>query len=150
MDFTDVGLSGRVMDVIEHHRGANITTPIESLSDVLIWLANRGFKVTICTDAMQFDPDKNYDYWRVREMFGKLVKVSNIRLVTKDFPKGRMHKKGLQTPLGIVSGSANLTWSGATKNEEDLEYFLASDPGYSDMAKSIGDTLRYADDWEDI
>lgn len=149
LDFTDTGLSGRAMDVVEYHRGANITTPIESLSDVLIWLANREFKVTVCTAAVQLDRNKNRHYWRVEQLFRKLSTNPNITLIKKDFPMGIMHKKGLQTPMGFVSGSANLTFSGATKNEEDLQYFLISDLGYADMVRSFKDTMKYGKKWDD-
>ncbi len=143
LDFTDIGLSGRAMDVVEYHRGAKITTPIESLSDVLIWLANRGFKITVCTEALQLDPEKNEHYWRVNQLFTKLSTNPNITLTKKNYPKSIMHKKGLQTPMGFVSESANLTYSGATKNEEDLHYFLVSDSGYSDMVRSFKDTMKH-------
>lgn len=149
LDFIDVGMTGRAMEVIEHCQGrATSSGPIQSLSDVLVWLANRGFRVKVCTDQQQLQERSNpRGYIRVRELLTRLANTEGIEVLTKDFPAGIMHKKGLRTPIGIVSGSANLTYGGSTWNEEDISYFLPIDAGYEDLAQSFQDTLLPAKLW---
>jgi hypothetical protein len=151
LDFVDVGMSGRAMEILEYYHDKDATEgPIERLSDLLIWLAGRGFKISVCTDHKQVTKEGNRrDYKKVEKLLTRLSK-GGVGVFTKDFPKGSgiMHKKGMKTQIGLVSGSANLTVGGSTYNEEDLSYFLPADLGYQDMILSLNDTLSTATRWK--
>ena len=59
-----------------------------------------------------------------------------------------MHKKALVTPLGIIQGSANLTYSGTGKNEEIINYVSFGGSGYNQLQLNISDTFHGSHEWK--
>ena len=55
-----------------------------------------------------------------------------------------MHKKILVTPIYALSGSANLTYSGTTSNEEILTHTTFGDPNYDSVRTGCEDTFAAA------
>ena len=54
VDFTDVGLSPRMLEsVLAVARRARMSAEFDRLSDVLAWLAFRGFQIKVCVDAIK-------------------------------------------------------------------------------------------------
>lgn len=136
--FDDIGISPRMMQAIEfHRRKSGLQGEIRKLSDVLIWLAERGFRVSICVDETRLQEAG------VKEFLGSLSAggAKNISIKTKSL-KGLMHKKALITPLGIIQGSANLTYSGTGRNEEIINYAPFGIDEYQEMKLNVMDTFH--------
>ena len=73
--------------------------------------------------------------------------AAGLRVTTKDVEHGAMHKKALVTPVGVLSGSANLTTSAASRNEEILIHFFYGTSGYGQLKSNVMDTFVGADTW---
>lgn len=141
--FDDIGISPRMMEAVEYHRKeAGMEGEMTHLSDILIWLAKRGFKVLMCVDERRSLEEGVRDF---------LIKMSssgldNITIMTKGLGY-LMHKKALVTPLGIIQGSANLTYSGTGKNEEIINYVSYGGNGYKQLHLNISDTFHGSHKW---
>jgi len=143
--FDDVGISPRMMEAIEHHRKkAGMQGEMRSLSDILIWLANRGFRITICVDETRSEEEGVSDFLRKLAATG----LNNIAIRIKGL-RGLMHKKALITPLGIIQGSANLTFSGTGLNEEIINYVPFGGREYEEIKLNILDTFHGSEEWRD-
>lgn len=141
--FDDVGISPRMMEAIEHHRKkAGMQGEMRSLSDILIWLANRGFRITICVDGTRSEEEGVSDFLRKLAATG----LDNIAIRIKGL-HGLMHKKALITPLGIIQGSANLTFSGTGLNEEIINYVPFGAREYEEIKLNILDTFHGSEKW---
>ncbi|MFW9890381.1 MAG: phospholipase D-like domain-containing protein, partial [Candidatus Thorarchaeota archaeon] len=111
------GLSPSLLETIDYFRKKqDFHEPIETLSDVLNWLANSGFKIRLCID----NETKDNPY--TEKLLCGLNLDPNLEVyVTEEVP-GRMHQKTLITPLGAVTGSSNLTKGGTDWNVETVHY----------------------------
>ena len=149
VSFQDVGMAPRMLDAIREAARADGINSVENLSDVLIWLARRGFQVRLCVDAGVRAQEGNE---AVREFLGTLSNArtgGNLRLLEREVrdPEMRrrnMHKKILVTPIYALSGSANLTYSGTTSNEEILTHTTFGDPNYDSVRTGCEDTIAAA------
>jgi len=138
VEFQDVGVSPRMLDaIVEYARisGARHSsqTP-ERLSDMLAWLTNSGFEVSLCVDKDRLEEKGVADFVRRLQSGG-------CKVVSKDLA-GLMHKKAVATPLGAIEGSANLTYGGMGGNEEIISYAPAGTRAYAEIQTSIRDTYR--------
>lgn len=141
--FDDIGISNRMMEVIDYHRKrAGLTGEMRSLSDILTWLAMEGFRVSICVDENRAHEEE------VRCFLKKLAskRLSNITLRVKGL-FGSMHKKALISPIGVIHGSANLTFSGTQLSEEIISYAPFGNREYDEMKLNILDTFYGSKTW---
>jgi superfamily II DNA or RNA helicase len=137
IDFEDIGLSNRMLEAIEYYRKkTGLVGEIQNLSDILYWLAIRGFRISICVDEKRSREDD------VKSFLERLAaqNLANISLNVKGLP-GSMHKKALITPIGVIYGSANLTYSGTQLSEEIISYAPSGTREYDEMKLSIMDTF---------
>jgi hypothetical protein len=142
ISFDDVGISERMAESLDHYRKKTGFKEINSLSDIIVWLAIRGFKINICLDEKQSREDG------VKNFLDKL-NISNqdsIHIYTKRLG-GSMHKKALITPYAVIQGSANLTYSGTTLNEEIINFASYGSSEYDEMNINIQDTFYGAKRW---
>lgn len=141
--FDDVGISSRMLDAIQAEAGAGAGSELDSLSDIIAWLARRGFNIRICVDEQQ-SGQEGVDAFlrRASAMAGP-----NLRILTKQMP-GVMHKKVLVTPVALLKGSANLTESGAHRNEELNDHIPAGHPSFPSAATNVEDTFVGAKPWK--
>lgn len=138
INFEDVGVSPRMLDaIVEHARSRNEILEVpESLSDMLLWLAKRGFKVSLCVEKTRLEEEG------VRS-FVKRLKQGGCQIVSKDLG-GIMHKKALITPMGAIEGSANLTLAGMRMNEEIINYAQWGTQAYLEIQTAVDDTFHGA------
>lgn len=149
VSFQDVGMAPRMLDAIREAARADGIDSVENLSDVLIWLARRGFRVRLCVDAGVRAQEGNE---AVRSFLGTLSNArtgGNLKLLEREVrdPERRrrnMHKKILVTPIYALSGSANLTYSGTTSNEETLTHTNFGNPNYDSVRTACEDTIAAA------
>jgi hypothetical protein len=137
LSFEDVGVSNRMLDAIMEQAKENqlLETP-ERLSDMLGWLAKRGFNVSLCVDKNRLQEGG------VREFVNRLLR-SNCKVVSKELA-GLMHKKAFVTPVGLIEGSANLTQGGTGSNEEIVNYAQYGSQAYNEIAVAVKDTFHGA------
>jgi superfamily II DNA or RNA helicase len=142
--FDDVGTSPRMIQAIEYHcKKAGVKGEISKLSDILAWLARQGFNVSLCVDESRCREEG------VREFLERLAEtgMNNISIRVKKL-EGSMHKKALITPVGVIQGSANLTYSGTGLNEEIINYAPFGVREYEEMKINISDTFHGSEKWE--
>ncbi len=140
--FEDAGISERMRDTIEAaRRDDGEGRPLQLLSDMLAWLARKGFHVRICVDRRHAQ----------EQGVGAFLAALNpendagrdIRVLEKDLgPVGSLHAKGLLTPIGVVDGSANLTRSALASNEELINFSAYGTPGYDELRVGMADILQ--------
>ncbi|MGD0330943.1 MAG: DEAD/DEAH box helicase [Nitrososphaeria archaeon] len=143
VSFDDVGISPRMIQVIEYHcKKVGMRGEINRLSDILVWLARQGFRLSLCVDQTQCQEES------VRGFLAKLseIEMSNISIMVKGL-QGSMHKKAMITPVGVIQGSANLTYSGTGLNEEIINYAPYGVREYEEMKLSILDTFHGSEKW---
>jgi hypothetical protein len=136
--FDDVGISSRMMEALDYHRRkAGLVGEIRSLSDILNWLAIRGFRISLCVDETRAQEES------VKSFLEKLAswKMRNVTIRLKGL-QGSMHKKALITPIGAIHGSANLTFSGTQLSEEIISYAPCGTREYNEMKLNILDTFH--------
>jgi superfamily II DNA or RNA helicase len=141
--FDDVGTSPRMIQAIEYRcKKVGMKGEISKLSDILTWLAKQGFTVSICVDETQSQEEG------VREFLESLSssETKNISIRVKKL-QGSMHKKALITPVGVIQGSANLTYSGTGPNEEIVNYAPYGVQEYEEMRINISDTFHGSEKW---
>ena len=144
ISFDDVGLSSRMIDaVLSEARRAGIVHGLRNLSDILRWLLSRGFRVSLCVDRSRAEEPDVKSFLDLLTSLG----AAGLRVTTKDVEHGAMHKKALVTPVGVLSGSANLTTSAASRNEEILIHFFYGTSGYGQLKSNVMDTFVGADTW---
>jgi len=150
VSFDDVGIAPRFLEALrEAAREDGMSGGVETLSDVLIWLARRGFEVRLCIDAGVRSLEANAP---VREFLKTLSSANtggNLKLLEREVidPESRrrnMHKKILVTPIYALSGSANLTYSGTSGNEEIEAHIMYGDPNYDSVRTGCEDTIAMA------
>jgi hypothetical protein len=145
INFDDVGLSPRMLAAISE--GAVRGGPsgrMERLSDILSWLLDRGFRVSVCVDQGQAAEEG------VREFLTRLESTGSQKLEirTKHLDSASMHAKGFVTPVAVLQGSANLTQSGAGKNEEIITHHLFGQDDYTPLSTLIHDYCFASQPWQ--
>ncbi len=143
--FDDVGFSPRMVEaVLSEVSGSGVLHDLTSLSDVLAWLLVRDFQVSICVD------EGRSRLPGVKDFLARLARIGgdNLEIVTKEVAGGVMHKKALVTPIAVLKGSANLTYSGAGRNEEIIDHFFYDTQGYDQVRANVDDTFHGAEAWE--
>jgi hypothetical protein len=134
-----------MMEAIEYHRRkAGLPGEIRNLSDIILWLEKEGFRISICVDENRAHEEE------VRCFLKKLASkgLNNITLRVKGLP-GSMHKKALISPIGVIHGSANLTFSGTQLSEEIISYAPYGNREYDEMKLNILDTFHGSKSWEE-
>lgn len=139
--FEDVGFSERMLDAIELQRKeSGYPAEMQTLSDVLAWACKCGFEVTICIDEGQ---SKEAGVRSFLEAV-RVKSAGRARLLVKRLTASSMHKKVLQTPVGTIDGSANLTASGSGSNEESITYIPRRVAEFEAVSRGIEDTIKKA------
>ena len=130
-----------IRDEVSSEVGRNLN----SLSSVLIALAKSGVKVTLVTHSLQGAWKRDWSQAskdRERTFLDKLNQ-EGIHVMTND----HNHAKLIATPLGSMSGSANITDNGFYKNQESMELTLADSSSYTQSVSIIEDILAQATDY---
>jgi len=138
INFEDVGLSARMLDAIAEHArniGELLEAP-ERLSDILVWLAKRGFTIALCVEKTRLEEEGVKD-------FVQRLKRAKCHVVSKNLG-GLMHKKAIVTPMGAIEGSANLTLGGTRMNEEIVNYAQWGTQAYKQVQTAVRDTFQGA------
>jgi len=150
IEYKDIGVSQRLLETINHmKREDGFTSSLEKLSDFLGWMIGRGFSINICVDSKR-SKEKG-----VKSFLETVYKHSkgddNLRIFTKNISKdsdmSSMHSKGLLTPIGAITGSANLTYHGVNKNEESVNYASYGTQGYHDIKIDLTDKISGGIEW---
>ncbi len=132
IDLEELSVSPRIKEAIKYHEDELIQ--IEKLSDILKWLAKRGYDIQICVDKERSEEVGVKNFLDKMHSSG----IEDIHVFIKSLSSwGNMHKKALQTPIAILQGSANLTYSGTRSNGELVNYFPYTTDGYRDTEVSI-------------
>jgi len=73
-------------------------------------------------------------------------------VIDSDGRPRNMHKKILATPIYALNGSANLTYSGTTGNEEIESHARFGNPNYNRVRTNCEDTLIESGpiDWDSL
>ena len=157
VSFEDVGIAPRMLEASTEAARDEGLTGMESLSDVLVWLTRRGFRIRLCVDAGVIAADGNAP---VRDFLRSLrsartdgnLKILARRVIDSDGRPRNMHKKILATPIYALNGSANLTYSGTTGNEEIESHARFGNPNYNRVRTNCEDTLIESGpiDWDSL
>jgi hypothetical protein len=123
--------------IIEQAKASQFLEVPEQLSDMLLWLARRGFAISLCVDRSRLTGEEG-----VKAFVNRLIS-GGCSVVSKDF-SGLMHKKAFVTPLGLIEGSANLTRGGTGTNEEIISYAQYGSQAYNEIAVAVKDTFHGA------
>ena len=127
-----------IRDEVSSEIGRNLN----SLSSVLIALAKSDVEVTLITHSLRGAWKREWNQKskdRERTFLSKL-KREGIQILTHD----HNHAKLISTPLGTLSGSANITENGFYKNQESMELTLANASSFSQSVGVIEDILAQA------
>ena len=113
---------------------------VESLSDVLIGLRRRGFRVvvlTLSTSGKWLNKKKDKHLDEEIHMFEQLKKGGvECRLADN------VHMKYLKTPLCVLSGSLNFSYNGVHgRTQEATNHFLAQTTDYEGCRRGIDNLL---------
>jgi len=149
VSFDDVGIAPRMLDGLREVAVADGVAGMERLSDILIWLAKRGFKVRLCIDAGVRANVANQPVRNLLRVLASARTDGNMELYEREVrdPEQRrrnMHKKILVTPIYALIGSSNLTESGTRANEEIGNHVMFGDPDYDGVRTSCEDTFAMA------
>lgn len=147
--FDDIGLAPQLLEALRTQAKIDGAGVLNTLSDMLTWLAIRGFEIQVCIDKRVYNKRQNT---AVRN-FVTLLKNSRGRenitvlareVIDEEEYKRSMHKKTLISPLFVLKGTANMTLSGAGKNEEDVDHAMVGTAQYQSIKSSCNDTISQA------
>ena len=144
--FDDVGLAPQLLEALRAQAKTDNAGPLETFSDMLIWLARRGFDIQMCVDKRVRTNPRNEP---VRDFIDKLksprakgrIKLFEREVIDDNEWTRSMHKKTMITPIFVLKGTANMTRSGAGLNEEDVDHVMFGTPQYESMNSSCEDTI---------
>ena len=147
--FDDVGLAPQLLEALRAQAKIDQSGHLETFSDMLIWLARRGFNIQMCIDKRVRNRPDNAP---VRNFVNRLRSPraeGRIELFERDVGDdaewtASMHKKTMITPIFVLKGTANMTRSGAGRNEEDVDHVMVGNPQYESMKSSCVDTISRA------
>lgn len=130
-----------IRDEVSSEVGRNLN----SLSSVLVALARSDIKVTIVTHSLQGPWKRDWSQAsKDRETaFLKKLNKEGIHVMTDD----NNHAKLISTPLGSLSGSANITDNGFYNNQESMVLTLADDPDFEQSIIIMKDIATHATDY---
>jgi len=146
INFDDVGLAPQLLEALRAQAKTDNAGPLETFSDMLIWLARRGFDIQMCVDKRVRTNPRNEP---VRDFIDKLksprakgrIKLFEREVIDDNEWTRSMHKKTMITPIFVLKGTANMTRSGAGLNEEDVDHVMFGTPQYESMNSSCEDTI---------
>ena len=149
ISFDDVGLAPQLLEALKAQARIDKAGHLETFSDMLIWLAIRGFRIQMCVDKRVRQNPENAD---VRNFINRLrteKAQGRIELYERSVSDDNewtasMHKKTMITPIFVLKGTANMTRSGAERNEEDVDHVMFGNPQYESMKTSSFDTISRA------
>ena len=140
LQLKDIGLSPRMLDSMSAVSGGE---PLEKLSDVLRWMLRRGFKITLCIDKNQATD------LPVRDFLHRIADFSGMTILQRTSEKGSMHKKILISPIAVMTGSANLTFSGSNLNDESINHTTSNNKSqYESVLANARTTLKDAEKFD--
>ena len=130
-----------IRDEVSSEVGRNLN----SLSSVLIALSNSNVEVHVVTHSLEgaWKRDWNEESKERERGFLEKLKREGIRVMAHDYN----HAKIISTPLGVLSGSANITDNGFYKNQESMELTLADVPAFSQSVQVSEDIIAQARDY---
>jgi len=107
-----------------------------SLNRILQRFARRGWRVDIAVLAYGKNPcgitKEPANHFHEREVLSQLLNVgANLHLVPD------LHAKGVVTPLGLLTGSTNLTNSGLFLQAQNAMYFAFNHPEYAPSSTQL-------------
>jgi hypothetical protein len=106
------------------------TTPGVTLSDCLFEFRRLGWLVEVAVLSYGSSPSglmKNRDAYAAEARFLSALIAVGIRV----YLVPDLHAKGIVTPLGVITGSTNLTRSGLYAQSQNANYFPHGHPDYS-------------------
>lgn|GEM_PF-2784321 len=140
LQLKDIGLSPRMLDSMS---AVSDGEPLEKLSDVLRWMLHRGFKITLCIDKNQATN------LPVRDFLHRIADFSGMTILQRSSEKGSMHKKILISPIAVMTGSANLTFSGSNLNDESINHTTSNNKSqYESVLANARTTLKDAESFD--
>jgi hypothetical protein len=144
----EIGMSERMWEAVDGYRSrSGHTGRLEKLSDLLGWLASRGFNITVCIDTQRAEDGRVVAF--LRRLRRADQSEETIRLLTKDIPQGAMHIKGMVTPIGAIDGSANLTIRGVRRNDESVNHANVGTTDYDSVSRRLEDALHGSVKWSE-
>jgi hypothetical protein len=151
--FDDIGLAPQLLESLMMQARKDGISSINRFSDVLLWLAKRGFSIQLCVDRRVRLKPQNQP---VRDFLSKLQQKDasgNIQLSERNVRDNEdwqrsMHKKTVITPCFVLKGTANLTRSGSL-NEEDVDHIMRGTAQFDSMQSSVADTLAQSSNISD-
>jgi superfamily II DNA or RNA helicase len=149
ISFDDIGLAPQLLEALRAQAKSDKAGLLENFSDMLKWLAKRGFEIQICIDKRVRNNPQNGPVRDFVNKLGNSSTESRIQLFEREVLDDNqwtrsMHKKTMITPLFVLKGTANMTRSGAGLNEEDVDHVMFGNPQYESMASSCEDTISQA------
>ena len=140
IEFEDSGLTSRMLDALVSLGKEHGFDRFETLSDVLAWMAHRGFEIRVCVDAERAREQG------VRTFLNRLKQRSesaegSVTILCKSVDHGSMHMKVLLTPIWGLLGSANMTPTGTALSEEIQQHVLATDPNFTQLEQRCRDLM---------
>mgnify|MGYP000307699080 CR=1 FL=1 len=119
---------------------------LNKFSDILIWLAKRGFNIHLCVDKRVRNRRENK---AVRKFIDKLrrsqtegrIKLTERNVIDGDGWQRSMHKKTTITPIAVLKGTANMTPSGTGLNEEDVDHIMFGRVQYESTVETTNDVI---------
>lgn len=152
--FDDIGLAPQLLESLMMQARKDGISSINRFSDVLLWLAKRGFSIQLCVDRRVRLKPQNQP---VRDFLSKLQEKDasgNIQLSERNVRDNQdwqrsMHKKTVITPCFVLGGTANMTRSGSL-NEEDVVHIMHGTAQFDSMRSSVADTLAQSSIINDV
>ena len=140
IEFEDSGLTNRMLDALVTLGKEHGFNRFETLSDVLAWMAHRGFEIRVCVDSERAREQG------VSTFLNRLKQRSesadgSVTILCKSVDYGSMHMKVLLTPIWGMLGSANMTPTGTALSEEIQQHVLATDPNFTQLEQRCKDLM---------
>ncbi len=140
IEFDDTGLTPRMLDSIVSLGKPYGFSRFDHLSDVLSWMAHRGFEIRLCVDSDRAREDG------VKAFLNKLTEQTtnaegSVNIFCKSVDHGSMHVKLLLTPVWGMLGSANMSPTALGLSDELQQHVLATDPNYTQLVQRCEDIM---------
>ncbi len=146
IEFDDTGLTPRMLDSIVSLGKPHGFSRFDNLSDVLAWMAHRGFEIRVCVDSERAREGGVKDFLdKLREQTSEAD--GSVEILCKSVDYGSMHLKLLLTPIWGMLGSANMTPTGLGLSDELQQHVLATDPNYAQLVQRCEDIMHGATEY---
>jgi hypothetical protein len=144
--FEDIGLAPQLLQALREQAKIDNMGSLNKFSDILIWLAKRGFNIHLCVDKRVRNRRGNK---AVRKFIDKLkrsqtegrIKLTERNVIDGDGWQRSMHKKTTITPIAVLKGTANMTPSGTGLNEEDVDHIMFGRVQYESTVETTNDVI---------